>query len=1126
MKNTTEKYRRILERLNQLRTRLKLTELATGIVFFLGLMLSIVGSILLLEMVFTFAPAGRIFWFALILVAGGLLVARFVIYPLLLLLGRRSSPTAEKLALKVGDKFPDIQDHLSNALQLYSQLEQDTRGYSKALTIAALEDVGEHVEPVDFNSVVDYSRLKRSLRFSGIVIAVFLILIPLFSAQFKLAARRLRHPTASFAEITPYTFDIQPGNRQITKGDDVTITANVESDEFLENAQLSITNLTTGRTNDWYLHAKTDGQFEYTVANVTDSLRYAIQVNGQKSPEFKITVIEMPLVRNLQLKLDYPNYTRLPSRFLDENMGNIAAIKGTKVSLALKSSKNLDSAVVEFGTGKQQTLSINGMEANGVFSLKQSTNYLLRLTDRQGLKNLDPIQYQIDVLADHHPSVRITAPASDVDVTGDMRLIIMGEAEDDFGFSKARLNYRIYRQKAITRQQSLYYEIPIKNPNNEKIALDFDWDLQALNLQPSDWVEYDLEVFDNDVISGPKSAKSLSYTLRYPSMNEMYEEMNVQQEQTDENLETVLEQSQELREKIDEIVEEMKKDPQISWEEKKNIEEALESQKKLTEELEEIQKNLDELVERIEKNNLMSPETLEKYQELQELFEEIATPEMKQAMSELQQALENIDPQEIQEAMEKMAFNQESFLKSIERTIELLKRLKIEQKFDEIIKKAEELAKQQEALNEAAKDAPPEQAEQLAQDQSELLQENEQLQQLMDELQQQMDEVPNMPQEAVQKAEELAAQKAREQMQQAMQKFQQGEMKAGAQKGQKSKQSLQNLAQMMMDIKQQMSMQQKQEVMQAMQKAAHELLSYSKEQESLMEESKKTNVTSPKYNSLPERQLDMLRSLARTTEDMLALSKKTFFITPEIGRALGASINNMRGSLDQLESRNLSSATRNQGKAMTSLNQAVRQLQGSMNSLANASSGTGMEQLMQQLQASAQKQRGINMQTQKLGQSGKLSMAQQAALSRLAAEQRQLQKTLEQLNKEFGNRDEILGNLDQIGKEMGETADELAAKPQVQQKTIQRQQRILSRLLDAQRSMRTRDYSKKRESESGKNYLPRRMVQLPQNLGEQQLKLQEDLLKALKEGYARDYRELIKKYFNALSEGTRNENQE
>jgi len=1121
MKNTTEKYQQIQERLQQLKIRLQMTALAEEIIFAIGLLALVTGLVFVLEIFFKFPSSGRLLLAGILILVTGFVLLRFFIYPLFI---RRFSPSPEKLALCVGEKFPEIKDHLSNALQLYAQLAQNTKGYSKDLIIAALEDVNRLVENVNFNAVVDFSKLKRNLRVSGGVLLVFLLLVSIFSTEFGQAARRLRHPATNFTQTTPYSFGIQPGNITLTKGEDVTISAEIRSQEFIENAQLQIINLNTGQTNAFYLHGN-NGQFKYTLSNVTDSLRYSILANDQTSPEFKITVIELPLVRHLQLELDYPDYTRLSSRRLDENVGDISAIKGTRVALLVNSNKALDSAEVVFGAGSKKILAVNEFTASGQFTINQSTNYFIRLIDRVGLKNFDPIQYQIDALEDQYPSIKITAPASDVDVTGDMRLILMAGAEDDFGFSGAKLHYLVNRAKGVATAQAQFYPVPIKNPASEKVSLNFDWDLRELKLQPSDWVEYYFEIFDNDEITGPKSARSLSYTLRYPSVNEMYDEMTSQQEQTDTNLDQLLEKSQELRENIDQIMEEMKKDPQLSWEEKKNIEEALDSQKEILQNLEQLQKNLEDLVERIEKNNLLSPETLEKYQELQELFEKIATPEMKEAMASLQQALENIDPQQIQEAMEKMDFNQESFLKNIERTIELLKRLQIEQKFDEIIRKAEDLARRQEELNEAAKEAPPEQSEQFAETQQELQQESEQLNQLLQELQAQMGEVPNMPREEVQQARETAAQPASEQMQQAKQQFQQGQMKSGAQTGEKSQQSLESLARMLSDIKQQMSMQQKQEVMQAMQQAAYELLNYSKEQEALLEQSRQTNTNSPKFNSLPEKQLDMLRALARTAEDMLTLSKKTFFVTPELGRALGASLNQMRSSLTELESRNMSSATQHQGRAMTALNGAVRELQGAMNNLANASSGTGMEQLMQQLQASAQKQQGINMQTQELGQAGKLSLAQQAALSRLASEQRQLQKTLEELSKEFGGKNEILGNLDQIGKEMGEAANELAAQPQVQPKTIQRQQRILSRLLDAQRSMRTRDFSKERESESGKNYMPRH-VELPSNMGEQQLKLQEDLLKALKEGYARDYRELIKKYFDALSEGMQHENQE
>ena len=55
------------------------------------------------------------------------------------------------------------------------------------------------------------------------------------------------------------------------------------------------------------------------------------------------------------------------------------------------------------------------------------------------------------------------------------------------------------------------------------------------------------------------------------------------------------------------------------------------------------------------------------------------------------------------------------------------------------------------------------------------------------------------------------------------------------------------------------------------------------------------------------------------------------------------------------------------------------------------------------------------------------------------------------------------------------------------------------------------------ETGTGKDYLAIDPGQLPANLGERENRLREDLLRAKKEGYSRDYLELIRKYFEALS---------
>jgi len=79
--------------------------------------------------------------------------------------------------------------------------------------------------------------------------------------------------------------------------------------------------------------------------------------------------------------------------------------------------------------------------------------------------------------------------------------------------------------------------------------------------------------------------------------------------------------------------------------------------------------------------------------------------------------------------------------------------------------------------------------------------------------------------------------------------------------------------------------------------------------------------------------------------------------------------------------------------------------------------------------------------------------------------------------------------------------------------------------LDAQRSLSRRDYSRNRKSETANEYRALSPSELLPGVGEKESKIKEDLLKALNEGYARDFMKLIRKYFDALNEiHTENDN--
>jgi hypothetical protein len=202
---------------------------------------------------------------------------------------------------------------------------------------------------------------------------------------------------------------------------------------------------------------------------------------------------------------------------------------------------------------------------------------------------------------------------------------------------------------------------------------------------------------------------------------------------------------------------------------------------------------------------------------------------------------------------------------------------------------------------------------------------------------------------------------------------------------------------------------------------------------------------------------------------------------------------------------------------MGSLNEAASQMQGAMNSMMQGAGGQGMGMmgLMQRLSQMTGQQQGINDATEGVGN---LSQQRAAEMARLAGEQGAVRKSLEQLAREAaasGELSKLLGDLNRIAQDMREVQTDLS-QGNVNPETLRKQERILSRLLDSQRSARERDYEKKRQARSGVDVARTSPGLIDPSTREGRSRLQQDLGRALEEGYARDYQNLIRRYFELL----------
>ena len=73
------------------------------------------------------------------------------------------------------------------------------------------------------------------------------------------------------------------------------------------------------------------------------------------------------------------------------------------------------------------------------------------------------------------------------------------------------------------------------------LTVPYVWDVSDLGLFPEEVMSYYVELFDNDTVSGPKRVVSQTFTLRFPSISEIYDQLDSTQDQQVADLEDMLE---------------------------------------------------------------------------------------------------------------------------------------------------------------------------------------------------------------------------------------------------------------------------------------------------------------------------------------------------------------------------------------------------------------------------------------------------------------------------------------------------------------------------------------------------------------------------------------------------------
>ncbi|MBT5057066.1 MAG: hypothetical protein HOM68_11050 [Gemmatimonadetes bacterium] len=1099
----------ILALLRRLRTRLVAIEGSRAalwsLTWFLGL-----GSLAVLIEALVYLPP---YWRLLppgLAVTGAIVAARTVLRQ-----GLGGVSDAHSMALFVERRVPVLGERLITAFEL-----ADDANCSTTLLAATREEALAALQQTDVSQISSLRRSRAALGAVAAGLALMLLIGTAFAEQIADVEHRWLHPTHPFSPPQRTQIALHIEDETVVAGDDVNIS-------LLLDGELPTTATLARRyvgESSWLreqllVETAMDARARYVWKDVRQSFEVQARAGDAETVVTRVEVLDPPVVTSIRLEFDYPAYSALPPR-IEENAGDFRALPGTRVHLTASSNKRLRAAQIVIDDTMRVAAQISERTAQVEWILPSAGTtgnrhqYHFHLVGHEGITNRDPIRHTVDILQDEFPVVAISIPGHDTDLPESRQVLLGLEGRDDFGITHVDLVYQI-NEDALTRER-------IDMSTQRELSLHYAWDLSRHQLLPEDRVRYHVEVFDNDVVSGPKKGVSNSYTLRFPSLYELFDEVAIDQDQRLEKLEELAAEEAQARDVVEQLRREVLKSDDMSWQEKKELDAALEAEAERAEAVQELAREMAETMDQLEDSGLGSEQLLNKIEQIRELMAAVASPEMQEALEALQQATQGeMDPQRLAEALREFSQDQKNFQERLDRTISLLQQIHAEQRLMAATQQAEDLLQRQQQIDAGIGDQDSDRDHQrLADQEARLAADTQRLQQELDDLGDEMGQIhPPTAQGLEAQAESMEEGKLSQRMQQLEQQLKAGQSQQARREGEGLEQDLGRLSEAMMKMQGEFAAGQREDLIGAVRQVTALVLDLSIRQEDLRQ--RIDSLDSPTAMLEAPRQFALRATAHKLILALAEVGRQTMSLHPGLPTTLGYALQHTESAAGHLGQKERHRALELQSEAVARLNEAVQMLRQSEADLASSQMPSGFAEAMDRMLGLSQQQAALNEATQQALQQQGRQQGQQGRggqdelLSRLAQEQRRIYQALGELERNLRGQRSMQERVGTIQKEMGDVLQQLEQR-RPSQNLPQRQQRILQRMLDASRSIHARGFEKKRRSQVATEHAGTGPTWLPEDLGQMPDHWRKAMGNAMSGEYPAGYRQLVRRYYEAV----------
>jgi len=1129
-----------MSKFNNLLTQIELfikkfykNQMVKGIVLFLSIFFFSFLVVSGLEYFGRFGNNMRLVLFYTFIGVNLIVLINYILIPIFKLnkISRRLS--LNEASVMIGSIFPDISDKLENTLQLNNQLSSNEKNIS--LLNASIEQKASALSVVPFTTGINFGDNKKYLKFLLPVIVILGLIGFLKPKILSDGTERIVNYNTAYVEKAPFEFKlISP--LESKQGENYKLEIKLVGSEIPTEVKIE-TNLGT-----YNLKKESNIIFVYEFTNLNEEINFTCHSNGFSSKEFSIYILQKPTINEMSLDFIYPRHTRLKNEKIN-NIGDFSVPEGTIVKWNIVGLNSTGLNVILPDTNLILT-----PDAFGTFRFSdqffRSSNYGLSLSSVD-IKKGDTLVHSITILKDVYPTISIIDTE---DSLNSFIHFIEGTIGDDYGFSSLVAHISITRDGETKKQR----EVVKINKNLSKQFFYHQLNYASFNLLPGDRLDYSFTVTDNDGINNFKSSSSVRRSFLVPTLDSLDNLLSEQTDKIKTDMDKAKSDIKNIKDKVKEIKNELLNKQTPDWKDKQNLKNLIQQQEKLQKQIEKLNKQFNDTKKQEDEFLKNSEEIKLKQKELQNLMDELMDEEMKALMEELQKLIEDMNKNDLIEKLEDVEKKTETLEEELDRTLELLKNIEIDKKLESIVEQLKALAKEQEDLKKQT-------------DNKELS--KEELAKKQEEINKKFHEIQNDIKDTKTKNTELEkprdldfSQELEESIEKETQDSKESLDNGKSKKASKSQGKAGELMKQMADdvaaMKTKEQAEQEEEDMDAMRFLLENIVNLSHQQEALMNDYSETKSNNPHYLELNRIQLKIEQATQMVKDSLIALSKRVFQLSSFINDELSDLNYNLGKSLVLSEERKTFKLLQHQQYAITTYNnlalmlsevldamqnQAKSKMQGkgSCSKPGGTGSGSGkpkpmdMDAMKKAMKKQISKMKGGSnpggKDGKKPGKSGEggsnpggkkggasgLPGLSSKEIAKMAYEQGEMRKALQQMRQEMNKDGSGNGNmLNDLIKDIEQMEGDLLNQ-NIDENTFQRQQDIMTRLLESEKALQERGFSEKRESISGKNdnnSNPNDFIEYTKKKN-----AEIELIKSIPVGLRVYYKNLINEYFNSVN---------